>query len=277
MDMRPLTVGGRVHSVELRHLRSFLVIAASESLTEAAARLGISQPSLSAQLAFLEDKLGVRLFDRDRSGIRITVDGRRLHDLITGPVVALNAALLEFPAEGVPVSVVAPPDLGPGLRAAAEAALRDRFPARPVQWRPLPPQERVAAFRARTVQALVEWAPVVGSGGIMLRGRTLGLLMAATSPLAPLSVVHGSDLVGHPVARLEGEDHRIFENIWAGLLDNGWSPRAPTVVIASVDDLAADPRAVLVAPEPEDQEHDPRLTWRPFLVPFAESAWLGLS
>jgi len=91
MDHQSLAVPDHLRSVELRHLRSFLVIAGSATMTEAAAALGISQPSISALLASLEEHLGVRLFDRDRNGVRITADGRRLRDLVLGPVVALNA------------------------------------------------------------------------------------------------------------------------------------------------------------------------------------------
>lgn len=274
MRSRSLTIADSLGSIELRHLRSFLAIAESDTVTEAAATLGISQPSLSAQLGFLEDHLGVRLFDRDRLGVRITVDGRRLRDLILGPVVALDAGLLEFRADGLPVHVVVPPDLGRDLREAAQQALLREFPGRPVQWQSLPTRERLAAFRQRTAQALVEWGPMDGVDGLVLHGRSLGVLMSASSTLARLDAVSGEDLTGHLVASLREADPQRSENAWSGLFANGWSPRSGLADIDGLDDLVADPRTVLVAPEPE--VGDPRLSWRPFVLPWTESAWLAI-
>lgn len=274
MEMRPLTVPGPLGAVELRHLRSFLVIADSETLTQAAARLGISQPSLSAQLTFLEEHLGARLFVRGRNGVGITADGRRLRDSVLGPVTALHACLLEFGSEGLPVDVVAPADLGPRLRGAVQEALLVRFPGRDLQWQELPSRQRAEAFRGQAAQALVEWGPLTGVEGMLVEGRTLGLLMSVDSPLARLNAVSGNDLVGHRVAYVEGQDQLLIENTWSGLFSNGWSPRLGVGAVSGPEDLITQSRTVLVAPEPEVE--DPRLTWRPFVVPFPERAWVTI-
>jgi LysR family transcriptional regulator, benzoate and cis,cis-muconate-responsive activator of ben and cat genes len=62
--------------MELRHLRYFVAVAEEESVTRAAARLHLSQPTLSRQIADLEDELAVALFDHGAKKIRLTSAGR---------------------------------------------------------------------------------------------------------------------------------------------------------------------------------------------------------
>ena len=59
------------------YLRYFSVLAQVEHYTLAAARLGISQPSLSSAIHHLEEELGgVRLFEKVGRNIRLTEEGR---------------------------------------------------------------------------------------------------------------------------------------------------------------------------------------------------------
>lgn len=62
----------------LKQLEYFLAIAETESITQAAEKLHISQPPLSLQLKALEDELGVPLFERTKRGLVITQPGRLL-------------------------------------------------------------------------------------------------------------------------------------------------------------------------------------------------------
>lgn len=64
--------------MELRHLRYFVAVVDAGSVTEAAAQLNLSQPSLSRQLKVLERQLGVPLLVRDAWGSRPTPAGREL-------------------------------------------------------------------------------------------------------------------------------------------------------------------------------------------------------
>ncbi len=66
--------------MELRQLRSFVVICEEGSLTRAGARMHIAQQSLSQTVAALEAELGVRLLDRGSFGVRTTAAGRVLHE-----------------------------------------------------------------------------------------------------------------------------------------------------------------------------------------------------
>lgn len=64
--------------VDTRLLRYFAAVAEEGNLTRAAERLFVSQPALTKQVRQLEDRLGVRLFDRSRAGMALTEPGRAL-------------------------------------------------------------------------------------------------------------------------------------------------------------------------------------------------------
>ena len=67
--------------MELRHLRYFVAVAETGSLTEAAdARLHTSQPSLSRQLRDLELEVGAQLLIRGPRGVTLTPSGRAFLD-----------------------------------------------------------------------------------------------------------------------------------------------------------------------------------------------------
>lgn len=55
-----------------RQLQTFLVVLQEGNFTAAARRLGMSQPTVSRQVATLERSLGVRLFDRHTRRVRPT-------------------------------------------------------------------------------------------------------------------------------------------------------------------------------------------------------------
>lgn len=62
----------------LHQLRIFLTVAQSSTLTRASKQLGLAQPSLSKQLAGLEDSVGTSLFDRGHNRLVLTDAGRVL-------------------------------------------------------------------------------------------------------------------------------------------------------------------------------------------------------
>lgn len=73
--------------MELRVLNYFLTIAREENFTKAAAQLHVTQPTLSRQIAQLEEELGVELFVRSNHNIILTEDGmilkRRAQEILS--------------------------------------------------------------------------------------------------------------------------------------------------------------------------------------------------
>ena len=72
--------------MEIRVLKYFLTVVREESITKAAEVLHITQPTLSRQLAQMEEEVGVKLFDRGTRKISLTDEGmllrRRAEEII---------------------------------------------------------------------------------------------------------------------------------------------------------------------------------------------------
>src|SRR6185503_19125413 len=64
--------------IELRHLRYFLAVAETAHFTKAAAKLHVTQPTLSHQIRELEGQLRLSLFDRVGRRVKLTAAGETL-------------------------------------------------------------------------------------------------------------------------------------------------------------------------------------------------------
>ena len=76
------------------HLFYFHVAASEGSLAKAAERLGVTQPTVSEQVRLLEKELGVRLFERSTTGLRLTEHGRNAYEHTT-PMFRAGERLVE--------------------------------------------------------------------------------------------------------------------------------------------------------------------------------------
>jgi DNA-binding transcriptional LysR family regulator len=64
--------------MDLRHLRTFVTVAETGTVSKASARLGVAQPALSRQIMDLEGELRIKLFDRIRRRLVLTGEGEQL-------------------------------------------------------------------------------------------------------------------------------------------------------------------------------------------------------
>jgi DNA-binding transcriptional LysR family regulator len=64
--------------MDLKHLRTFVAVAESGTVSRAAIRLHVAQPALSRQIIDLEAELGIPLFDRVSRRLKLTREGEQL-------------------------------------------------------------------------------------------------------------------------------------------------------------------------------------------------------
>lgn len=86
--------------MEIRVLRYFLEVAREGSITHAAQRLHISQPTLSKQLKDLEGELGKKLFTRSSFSVRLTEEGMLLRKRAEDILDMVDKTQEEFKALG---------------------------------------------------------------------------------------------------------------------------------------------------------------------------------
>jgi DNA-binding transcriptional LysR family regulator len=79
--------------IGLHHLRYFLAVAEEGHVTRAAARLHLAQPSLSAQIRYLEEQVGVALFKRSPRGMILTPAGEAFAAQARASLAAASAAI----------------------------------------------------------------------------------------------------------------------------------------------------------------------------------------
>lgn len=101
--------------MEIRELRSFCTAAKLRSISLAAERLGVGQPTVTTHIKKLEEELGVVLFDRVRRPIRLTASGAALSELTEPLLDGIDglAARTSTVEESAPVRVAATYDIIP--------------------------------------------------------------------------------------------------------------------------------------------------------------------
>jgi len=81
-------------------LRFFLAVAGAGSLSGAGQQLGVNTTTVLRRVASLEDDLGARLFERERTGYRLTAAGEKLVEALEPVDRRLSALPRDFAAAG---------------------------------------------------------------------------------------------------------------------------------------------------------------------------------
>lgn len=122
----------------LRQLQYVVAVADALNFRRAAEACAVAQPALSAQIAALEGALGVRIFERSRSGVVVTpagaalVAGARGILLAAGELVQVARSHQDPLAGTLRLGII--PTLAPYLLPELAPRLRRAFPALVPQW-----------------------------------------------------------------------------------------------------------------------------------------------
>lgn len=66
--------------MDITLIRTFITVVATESFVEASERLFVTQSAISLRIQKLEEQLGHRLFERSKSGVKLTVNGEKFEN-----------------------------------------------------------------------------------------------------------------------------------------------------------------------------------------------------
>lgn len=140
---------GAPHPFTLRQLQYALAVAEALSFRRAAERCHVAQPSLSAQVAGLEEALGVRLFERNRRRVLVTPAGAAILERARGVTAAADLLVEAARGAGDPLDgalrLGVIPTVSPYLLPAASPVLRAAYPRLRLEWL----EEKTSALVAR--------------------------------------------------------------------------------------------------------------------------------
>ncbi|KXU85927.1 LysR family transcriptional regulator [Caballeronia megalochromosomata] len=190
--------------MELKHLRAFVALAEELHFGRAAQRLCIVQPALSMQIKALEDELDVRLFERDRHKVALSVTGRlflpearaTLHQALRAEQTARLSARGEIGTLRIAFVSSVLPKLLPALIRTMHA----RYPLITLELKDMPTPDQIAALHDNQLDFGLIRLPVHGSGldiRVVLE-EPFVVALPDDHALAARTLIHPPDLRGFP-------------------------------------------------------------------------------
>jgi DNA-binding transcriptional LysR family regulator len=221
--------------VDLRLLKQAMALVENGSFSRAADALGVSQPTLSRSIKELEERVGLALFNRDRSGIAPTDFGQvfmeHARDLLARATdlereVAL-AKGLQSGEVGLGLGAHVVEALGPQCAARFAAA----YPAVRLRIVSDSPAAVARALRARTVDIAVADASALDEDDleVLLKLPPIdGYVIVRTGhPLCGKSPVQMSAMLDYPYAQVVMLPPRMLRPILSARTGRGAKPRPP--------------------------------------------------
>lgn len=232
-------------NVELRHLRSFLVVAEELNFTKAAARLHLAQQALSAQIRQLEQELGVVLFDRTTRKVELTSAGRALLDKVPDALRQVDSALAGVKAETT--SQLTLGLLATSLLSFTPRLLRTFSAERPnvnVTIRNIPFNDPTGGVRDGQCDAALVWLPFTSRDlacEALFPDERFAVL-AADHPLARMDRIPATVLAQEPFVWVDDMDP-VARDFWTLAAQRGGKPPRIGARITGFEDLFAAVRA----------------------------------
>lgn len=184
----------------LRQLRYLVALADTGHFGKAAQRVGIAQPSLSLQIANLEDVLKLRLYERGRGPFRLTPEGREVTARARA-VVAEVLDIVDFSAtlqSGVAgtIRLGTTPTIGPYLLPQAIGELHKTHPKLKLYIREAAPRDLLAELERGRHDVILTQLPASGPSFVTERlfREPLSLAIAPDHPLALRKNIVDADL-----------------------------------------------------------------------------------
>lgn len=257
--------------MELHQLRYFVAAAETLSVTRAAERCRVAQPSLSQQIARLERSIGARLFDRLGRGIALTDAGRALLPRarrILAEVRDAEANVQREAEEGsggaAAVAVGAIPTVAPYILPAAIKALRADHPECEPTIREAFTRDLVELVLENQLDCAITSTPIDDDrlDVQVLAHEELVVAMPASHALAGRAQIGWADLRTEPVVTLD-EMHCLGRQIqgFCSVRSSASRVVCRTTQLATIFELVALGLGVSIVPEMAARHHGTR-RWR---------------
>ncbi|MEL6316289.1 MAG: LysR substrate-binding domain-containing protein [Pseudomonadota bacterium] len=200
----------------LRQIEYLAALADARHFRKAAERVGVSQPTLSAQLAALEERLGVQLVERSRSSVLLTQMGERI--LEVGRRMLLDAKEIHDLAAGArgefagALRLGLPPTVAPHLLPLVLPTLHAAHPGFKIYVREQLPRDLPAALADGVYDAILCPTPVIGSdfSVVQVFREPLYVVAPADHAWAGRGALERADLRGEAVLTLE-RGHQLHD------------------------------------------------------------------
>ena len=202
--------------LSFRQIRYFEAIADAGSFRRAADRLGVTQPTLTVQIAAMEKALGTTLFERQRNGVILTPVGRELLPRARRMAEELKSFFEQ--ARGVSSDSVyrmgVTRTLGPYLLPRVLPQLHQRFENLRLYVRESTPAQLGAELKSAVHDVVLTTLPLQGDELEIapLFREPVKLAVPLEHPLASKSSVTGADLVGESVLTID-EQHLYHKQV----------------------------------------------------------------